>query len=150
MQLATVNEKFSDYAKTLASRGQEYINYWCSKKTVTINNKVNGNLIHENVEVTYDNKIIFEGEVSDIKVMSIYETYNDSKIGGNNMLGLPNNYELDDFIYEIRETLVSGYNFTSNDDIASIIIRVNNINVGKPRNLKGNQLGIKWNNKKSK
>nr|WP_294489874.1 hypothetical protein [uncultured Anaerosporobacter sp.] len=143
MQLATKNEKFNQYAKTLASKNQSYINYWCSTQTVTYKKMINQNLINEKVEVTFDDKTIFEGIVEDIQIKSIYDTYNDPKIGGNNMLGLPNNYNLNDFIYEIRETLVSGYNFTSGDDIASIIIRVSNINVNKTRTLNGNQRGIK-------
>ena len=142
MQLATVNEKFSDYAKTLASKNQSYINYWCSTQTVTSNNQVSSDLIGEKVEVTYEDKVIFEGVVKDIKIMSVCNTYNDPKIGGNDMLGMPSTYGLQDFIYEIQSTLVSGYKITSSSDIASIIIRVNNINVNKKRNLRGNQLGI--------
>lgn len=142
MQLATKNEVFAQYAKTLASKNQSYINYWCSKETVTLKNKINQDLIGQAVELTFDKKIVFQGFVEDIQIKSIMNTYNDPKLGGNNMLGLPSHYNLDDFMYEIQNTFVSGHNMSSSDDIASIYIRVKNINVNKDRILSGNQRGI--------
>lgn len=80
--------------------------------------------------------------MEDIQIQSIENTYNDLKLGGNDMLGLPSHYNLDDFMYEIRNTLVSGPNMSKSDEIASIYIRVESINVNKARILSGNQRGI--------
>lgn len=54
MQLATKNEVFAQYAKTLASKNQSHIIYWCSKETVTLEKKTNRDLIGQAVEVSFD------------------------------------------------------------------------------------------------
>lgn len=142
MQLEVKNEKFADYAKTLASKNQKFINYWCNTTMVTQKNVINEELLHEKVQITYDENILFEGIIVDIQIHTIEDTYYSDTIGGNAMLCLPDNYSLNDFVYEINDTFESNSTYYQQDEIASIIVRVENILVGKPRALRGNQRGM--------
>lgn len=141
MQLVEKNEKYADYAKTLASKKQKYINYWCSASTVTQKNKINEELLHEKVQVTYDEEELFEGEIVDIQIHTVEETYYSETVGGNAMLGMPENYGLSDFLYEINDTFESGHVYYQQDEIASIIIRIDHVLSGKRRPLNARMPG---------
>jgi len=141
MQLVEKNEKYAEYAKTLASKNQKFINYWCSASTVTQKNKINEELLHEKVQVTYEEEELFEGEIVDIQIHTVEDTYYSDTVGGNAMLGLPENYGLSDFVYEINDTFDSEHVYYQQDEIASIIIRVDRVLSGKRRPLNARMMG---------
>ena len=142
MQLMERNEKYALYAKALASKNQKFINYWCSASTVTQKGKINEELLHEKVQVTYDEEELFEGEIVDIQIHTVEDTYNSEEIGGNAMLGMPENYGLNDFLYEINDTFDSEHVYYQQDEIASIIIRIDHVLSGKRRPLNARMQGF--------
>lgn len=140
MQIETINEHFAEYCKKLTSIKQPFINFWCSTNYVTIKNEINPELIGLDVEIAYEERILVTGKIMDIQIHSISDTYEDEHIGGNDMLGLPANYNVNDFVYEISETYPCKNSYTTSSEIASIIIKV------APRNTNrvgGNQKGRK-------
>lgn len=133
MQLDINNEKYAENAKTLAGKNQKFINYWCSTDTVTQKNKINDELLHEKVQITYDDEILFEGEIVDIQIHTVEDTYYSKTLGGNAMLGLPENYSLNDFLYEINDSFESKEPYYQEHEIASILIRIDRVLAGKRR-----------------
>lgn len=142
-QFGTKNEKFINTLKNAAKNNQTHITYWCKPTNISLNSKPNINLIGENIDITdiSNQKVIASGIIEDVVIDTIQDMYNSIKIGGNKNLGLPKTYNLDDWLWEIEDTLANKY--SKYDFIGGIHIRLKSLPIEKYEEVRGNQAGRK-------
>lgn len=142
-QFGTKNEKFINTLKSAAKNNQTHITYWCKPTNISLNSKPNINLIGENIDITdiSNQKVIASGIIEDVVIDTIQDMYNSIKIGGNKNLGLPKTYNLDDWLWEIEDTLANKY--SKYDFIGGIHIRLKSLPIEKYEEVRGNQAGRK-------
>lgn len=148
VQLPTKNEKFINALKNASNNKQLYITYWCKPSTISKKNEPNTDLIEKEIDITNkeDKTVLATGVIEDVFIDTVYSSYNDSVIGGNKLLGLPSSYDLDDWIYEINQTLeTSGSGpYDLNSSIGLVYIKLVCLPIDKKEEVRGNQSGRKY------